>query len=54
MEKILIVEDEQGIRDTLQEILELAGYTVLIASDGKIGYDVIVENQPLFFFLRLK
>jgi len=46
MEKILIVEDEQGIRDTLQEILELAGYTVLIASDGKIGYDVIVENQP--------
>jgi len=46
MEKILVVEDEQGIRDTLQEILELAGYTVLIASDGKIGYDVIVENQP--------
>ena len=26
MEKILIVEDEQGIRDTLQEILEFAGY----------------------------
>ncbi|MDC0338011.1 response regulator [Flavobacteriales bacterium] len=46
MEKILVVEDEQGIRDTLQEILELAGYTVLTASDGKIGYDVIVENQP--------
>ena len=46
MEKILIVEDEQGIRDTLQDILELAGYEVLIACDGKIGYDVIVENQP--------
>ena len=46
MEKILIVEDEQGIRDTLQEILELAGYAVLTACDGKIGYDVIVENQP--------
>ena len=46
MEKILIVEDEQGIRDTLQEILELAGYSVLTACDGKIGYDVIVENRP--------
>jgi len=46
MEKILIVEDEQGIRDTLQEILELAGYEVLIAFNGKIGYDVILENQP--------
>jgi two-component system LytT family response regulator len=45
MKKILIVEDEQGIRDTLQEILELAGYEVLTASNGKIGYDVIVENQ---------
>ena len=46
MEKILIVEDEQGIRDTLQDILKLAGYEVLIACDGKVGYDVIVENQP--------
>ena len=46
MEKILIVEDEQGIRDTLQEILELAGYAVLTACNGKIGYDVIVESQP--------
>jgi len=46
MEKILIVEDEQGIRDTLQEILELAGYAVLTAGNGKIGYDVIVESQP--------
>ena len=41
MEKILVVEDEQGIRDTLQEILELAGYTVLIASDGI--WDVIED-----------
>jgi two-component system LytT family response regulator len=46
MEKILIVEDEQGIRETLQDILELAGYEVLTACNGKIGYDVIVENQP--------
>ena len=46
MEQILIVEDEQGIRDTLQEILELAGYKVLIACNGKIGYDVIVEDEP--------
>jgi two-component system LytT family response regulator len=46
MEKILIVEDEQDIRETLQEVLEFYGYTVLTACNGKIGYDVIVENQP--------
>ena len=46
MEQILIVEDEQSIRDTLQDILELSGYKVLIACNGKIGYDIIVEHQP--------
>jgi two-component system LytT family response regulator len=46
MEKILIVEDEKGIRETLQDVLEFAGYTVLTACDGKMGFDVIVENQP--------
>jgi len=46
MEKILIVEDEQGIRDTLKEILEFAGYEVLIAANGKIGFDLIIGDHP--------
>ena len=46
MEKILVVENEQDIRETLQDILELAGYEVLIASNGKKGYNVIIDNQP--------
>ncbi len=46
MEQILVVEDEQAIRDTLQEILELAGYTVLTAQNGKIGFDIIVKDNP--------
>ncbi len=46
MEKILIIEDEQNIRDTLQEILEFSGYEVLTAANGKIGYNVIIDNQP--------
>ena len=46
MDRILIVEDEQGIRDTLQEVLEYAGYEVLIACDGKEGYNKIVDHKP--------
>ena len=46
MEKILVVEDDQSIRETLQEILELAGYVVITACNGKIGFDLIVKNQP--------
>ena len=46
MEKLLIVEDERGIRETLQDILELAGYEVITAKDGKEGFDAILNNHP--------
>ncbi len=46
MEQLLIVEDEQGIRETLQDILELAGYQVLTAKNGKEGYESIITNDP--------
>lgn len=46
MEQLLIVEDEQDIRETLQSILELAGYQVLTAKNGKEGYNSIIKNQP--------
>ncbi|MCR9173849.1 MAG: response regulator [bacterium] len=46
MEKILIVEDEIGIRETLEEIFELAGYDVSSAKDGKEGYQHIIDDTP--------
>ena len=35
--KILIVEDDQPIRELYQLKLELAGYRVMVAENGKIG-----------------
>jgi len=46
MDKILIIEDEKGIRDTLTEILEIAGYEVVAASDGKIGIEKVISEEP--------
>lgn len=46
MERILIVEDETGIRETLEEIFELAGYEVSSAKDGKEGYQSIIDDTP--------
>ena len=46
MEKLLIVEDEKAIRETLQELLELSGYEVLTAKNGKDGYEQIMEHRP--------
>ncbi len=46
MDKILVVEDEENIRETLQDILELSGFEVSTASNGKIGYDMILSERP--------
>lgn len=37
--RILLVEDEENIRDTLKLNLELEGYEVVTAADGKIAMD---------------
>ena len=46
MEKILIIEDDQGIRESLQEIFELAGYQATTSCNGREGYDSIIEEFP--------
>lgn len=37
MKTILLIEDNEGVRENTAEILELAGYNVLTAENGKIG-----------------
>ncbi len=45
--KILIVEDELGIANFLQQGLEEEGYTVLVANDGKTGLNIILLDWIL-------
>ncbi|MGN6179508.1 MAG: response regulator [Mucilaginibacter sp.] len=44
--KVLIIEDNNDIRENVVEILELAGYTVFAASNGKAGVDLASKNIP--------
>ena len=46
MEHLLIVEDDLNIRETLQDILELVGYQVSTASNGREGFDAIIDIHP--------
>ena len=46
MKTILLVEDSDDIRETTAEILELAGYKVLTAENGKIGVEVAQTTKP--------
>ncbi|QTE37376.1 response regulator [Mucilaginibacter gossypii] len=45
-QKILIIEDNNDIRENVVEILGLAGYTVFEADNGKTGIELAVNNLP--------
>jgi CRP-like cAMP-binding protein len=44
--KVLIIEDSLDIRENIVEILQLAGYTVFDAENGKIGVELALKNIP--------
>jgi len=44
--KVLIIEDNVDIRENIVEILELAGYTVYAANNGKAGVDLATKQLP--------
>ena len=48
--KVLIIDDERSIRNTLKEILEFEGHEVTTAEDGKQGVDkALAENYDAIF-----
>ena len=50
---VLVVEDEAESRDTLRELLELEGYTVRTAADGKAALEVLDTLEPCVVLLDL-
>jgi CRP/FNR family cyclic AMP-dependent transcriptional regulator len=46
MKKILLIEDNDDIRNNTAEILELSNYKVIMAENGKIGVEKAIEHLP--------
>ena len=44
--RILVIEDNMEVRENLEEILELSGYRVDSAEDGKVGVEKALNNRP--------
>jgi len=44
--KVLVIDDEAGVRRTLSMILEDEGYQVISASDGKEGLERALKEEP--------
>jgi len=45
MSKILVIDDERSIRNTLKEILEYEKYEVKLAEDGATGLEIIEQDK---------
>ena len=53
-ESILVVEDDEGIRDALKSVLELEGYHVFVAENGQVALDLLPEiPKPCLILLDL-
>lgn len=51
--KILIVEDDESIRDILQAFIRQNGYLAWSAADGIAGYDLFVREDPHLVILDI-
>jgi two-component system nitrogen regulation response regulator NtrX len=52
--RVLVVDDDPGIRDALRMILEYEGYEVLTAPDGKTALSDLETNPPDAILLDIK
>ena len=42
---ILVIDDEDMLRDVLKEVLEMVGFSALFASSGRAGIQLFEENR---------
>ena len=54
MARILVIDDERAIRNTLKEILEFESYTVEVAENGRIGLERALGNAFDLIFTDIK
>ena len=54
MAKILVIDDEQGIRDLLDTLLRRKGYDVVLAESGQKGLELFRRERPDVIVLDLK
>src|ERR1044072_2798366 len=46
MASVLVIDDNREIRENTAEILELAGYKIFSAENGKQGVEIAIKEKP--------
>jgi two-component system, response regulator, stage 0 sporulation protein F len=52
--KVLIVDDQNGIRILLMEVFSSEGYTTFQASNGKLALEIVKKESPDLVLLDMK
>jgi len=52
--KVLVIDDDKGVRDTLSAVLKEEGYTVATSADGQDGLQRALDDEPQFVLCDLQ
>ena len=54
MQKILVIDDDESLRDTIGVMLERENFIPILASDGKSGLDKALTLNPQLLLVDLR
>jgi DNA-binding response OmpR family regulator len=54
MQTILVIDDDENLRDTIGVLLEREGFKAILAADGKTGLDQAVLGKPALILADLR
>lgn len=54
MQTILVIDDDDSLRDTISVMLEQEGFRAVLAADGKAGYEKAVTLKPDLVLVDLR
>jgi DNA-binding response OmpR family regulator len=54
MQKILVIDDDESLRDTIGVMLEKETFLPILAADGKSGFEKVLKLEPELLLLDLK
>jgi len=54
MQAILVIDDDESLRDTIGVMLEREGFRAMLAADGKSGLDQAMLNKPNLILVDLR
>src|ERR1700744_801063 len=54
MQTILVIDDDENLRDTISVMLEEEGFRAVLAADGRSGFDKAVTLKPDLILVDLR